>query len=95
MAYEHSHAMARSAGTRCTMASISNHDGFMTERGPMGAVAENVSCGCRNATCAIRQWMGSPGHRANILLRRAGSYGIGSAESVSGHGLLDDGVGGQ
>ncbi len=50
----------------------------------MGAVAENVSCGCGNATCAIQQWLRSSGHRANILLRRAGSYGIASARSEGG-----------
>src|SRR5262249_39942436 len=59
--------LARASTGRCTYASL-NHDGFMTERGPFGAMAENVSCGCGNATCAIAQWMRSAGHRRNILL---------------------------
>jgi len=33
----------------------------------MAAVAENIAVGQRTASEVLRDWMGSPGHRANIL----------------------------
>lgn len=83
MADGHARDLARHSSGRCTMASL-NHDGFMQRRGPAGALAENISCGCGTATCAIQQWLRSQGHRANILMRGAGSYGLSSASSSSG-----------
>lgn len=61
-----------------------DHNGFMEQRGPAGALAENVSYGCANESCAIRQWARSAGHRLNMLLSNAGSYGLASAVSKSG-----------
>jgi uncharacterized protein YkwD len=62
-----------------------DHAGFMEQRGPAGARAENVSVGCPDSQCAIRQWIGSGPHRANMLLTNARSYGLASAVSQSGY----------
>lgn len=66
-----------------------NPNGFgsplvVTGRCRQGAIAENVTSGCGNATCAIQKWTRSPRERANILIRAAGSYGIGYARSAAG-----------
>lgn len=75
IAHEHAADMARRRSL--------DHDGFHERRGPAGAMAENVSWSCRNATCAIERWLRSPPHRANILLRTARSYGVASANGLS------------
>jgi len=61
-----------------------DHSGFMTQRGPAGARAENVAYGCDDSPCVIRQWVNSSGHRANMLLPDIGSYGLASAVSKTG-----------
>ena len=50
--------------------------------GCRGAGGENIAWGQSSPASAIEWWMNSPGHRANILHRRARSYGI--AVTVSG-----------
>jgi Cysteine-rich secretory protein family len=59
-----------------------DHAGFMTHRGPAGAVAENVAVGCDTEACARRMWMRSPPHRANMM--RGGCQAVASAVSASG-----------
>ena len=50
------------------------------------AVAENIAMGQPNSDQAVRDWMNSPGHRANIL---NGSYTrIGVAAYVSPSGAI-------
>jgi uncharacterized protein YkwD len=61
-----------------------DHAGFMQSRGPAGARAENVAYGCADSACAVRMWINSSGHRANMLLRDVNSYGLASAVSKSG-----------
>jgi uncharacterized protein YkwD len=61
-----------------------DHAGFMQSRGPAGARAENVAYGCADAACAIRMWIHSSHHRANMLLRDVSSYGLASAVSATG-----------
>lgn len=61
-----------------------DHAGFMQRRAPAGARAENVSVGCADNACAVRQWIESGPHRANLLLTNARSYGLASAVSRSG-----------
>ncbi len=61
-----------------------DHGGFMEQRGPRGARAENVAYGCKDAPCTIRQWIRSSGHRANMLRSDVTKYGLGSAVSKSG-----------
>ena len=61
-----------------------DHSGFKTQRGPLGATAENVSYGCGDEACAMQQWARSAPHRANMLRRDVTSYGLGSAVSASG-----------
>jgi uncharacterized protein YkwD len=73
MAQRHANSMA----TRHSM----DHAGFLTERGPVGARAENVAWGCATESCTISIWEGSAGHRANMLLSGIRSYGIPSASS--------------
>jgi uncharacterized protein YkwD len=71
MAQRHANSMA----ARRSM----DHAGFLTERGPVGARAENVAWGCATASCAINIWRESAGHRANMLLSGIRSYGMASA----------------
>jgi hypothetical protein len=59
-----------------------DHAGFMQQRGPAGAVAENVAMGCETEACARRMWMESPGHRANMM--RGGCQAVASAVSANG-----------
>lgn len=76
LAYFHANDLARRGAL--------DHAGFKTQRGPSGAAAENVSYGCADEACAILQWARSAPHRANMLRRDIGTYGIGSAVSASG-----------
>ncbi len=61
-----------------------DHAGFMEHRVAAGARAENVSYGCAAAACAVRQWINSSAHRANMLMAGIHSYGLASARSRSG-----------
>jgi uncharacterized protein YkwD len=76
LAYSHAADLARRGAL--------DHAGFLSQRGPAGANAENVSYGCGDEDCAIRQWARSAGHRANMLSKDVTSYGLGSAVSASG-----------
>lgn len=71
MAQRHANSMA----ARHSM----DHDGFYTQRGPRGARAENVGWGCPTASCVMKLWEESAGHRANMLLSDIRSYGMASA----------------
>ncbi len=71
MAQRHANSMA----ARHSM----DHDGFMTERGPSGARAENVAWGCSTESCAVIMWANSTGHRANMLLSDVHTVGLASA----------------
>ena len=46
-------------------------------------VAENIAAGQRTADEVVRGWMGSPGHRANILDRDLTQIGVGRADGGS------------
>lgn len=59
-----------------------DHNGFFRERGPRGAMAENVAVGCADEACARQMWMKSPPHRANMM--RGGCQAVASAVSRSG-----------
>ena len=61
-----------------------DHAGFRERRVPLGARAENVAYGCPDAPCAVRQWINSPEHRANMLLHDVTRLGLASAVSKSG-----------
>jgi uncharacterized protein YkwD len=61
-----------------------DHSGFMTDRGPRGARAENVAYGCTESACVIQQWVNSSGHRKNMLIPNLTRYGLASAISPSG-----------
>jgi uncharacterized protein YkwD len=76
LAYFHANDLARRGAL--------DHNGFKTQRGPLGATAENVSYGCGDEACAIAQWARSARHRANMLRRDVTTYGLGSAVSASG-----------
>ncbi len=46
-------------------------------------VAENIAAGQRTADEVVRGWMGSPGHRANILDGDLTQIGVGRADGGS------------
>jgi uncharacterized protein YkwD len=76
-AYGHAHDMARRNSL--------DHNGFK-ERAKLsgGTAAENVSWGCEDEDCAIRQWAKSAGHRKNMLMKGVSAYGIASATAENG-----------
>jgi uncharacterized protein YkwD len=62
-----------------------DHANFKNRIGNAGTThAENVSYGCGDEDCAIRQWSRSGGHRANMLRGDVSSYGLGSAIGANG-----------
>ena len=77
----HLTALARAHAEDMARRGALDHAGFMQRR---GARAENVSYGCKDTPCAIRQWAGSSGHRRNMLLPEVRSYGLAYADSRSG-----------
>lgn len=48
------------------------------------AVAENIAMGQRSSREAVRDWMSSPGHRANILNRRHRRIGAAAYRTPEG-----------
>jgi uncharacterized protein YkwD len=76
-AYGHAHDMAKRNSL--------DHNGFAARaKLSGGTAAENVSWGCEDQDCAIRQWAQSPGHRKNMLMTGVSAYGIASAVSEKG-----------
>lgn len=77
-AYSHAHDMAKRNHL--------DHNGFKERvmRIVSGTAAENVSYGCADEDCAIRQWARSAGHRRNMLMKGVSAYGLASAVSDSG-----------
>ena len=62
-----------------------DHAGFRARVRTLGTTAaENVSWGCADEDCAIRQWARSPRHRSNMLRRDITSYGLASAAGANG-----------
>jgi hypothetical protein len=76
------HALAQQHANDMARRNSLDHAGFMTRRGPAGAVAENVAMGCDTEACARRMWMQSPSHRANMML--GGCQAVATAVSTSG-----------
>jgi len=76
------HALAQQHANDMARRNSLDHAGFMRRRGPAGAVAENVAMGCDTEACARRMWMGSPPHRANMML--GGCQAVATAVSASG-----------
>jgi uncharacterized protein YkwD len=78
LAYEQAHAMASRKQI--------DHKDFRKRIGSaIGAThAENVSYGCADEDCAIRQWARSAGHRNNMLRGDVSGYGIASATGQRG-----------
>jgi hypothetical protein len=76
------HALAQQHANDMARRNSLDHAGFITRRGPAGAVAENVAMGCDTEVCARRMWMQSPPHRANMML--GGCQVVASAVSASG-----------
>ena len=48
-----------------------------------GTIGENIAAGQATASAVMRSWMGSAGHRANILNCRFTSLGVGYARGGS------------
>ena len=76
LAYSHALDLARRGSL--------DHAGFLRERAPLGAAAENVSYGCGDEACAILQWARSARHRAAMLRKDVTTFGLASALSASG-----------
>lgn len=76
------HALAQQHANDMARRNSLDHAGFITRRGPAGAVAENVAMGCDTEACARRMWMQSSPHRANMML--GGCQAVASAVSASG-----------
>jgi uncharacterized protein YkwD len=72
-------AMAQRHAQSMAMRRAIDHSGFYTERVRAGARAENVAAGCASESCAIAQWVGSSGHRQNMLLTDVRKYGLASS----------------
>jgi uncharacterized protein YkwD len=47
-------------------------------------VAENIAMGQPHSSVAVRDWMSSPGHRANILSRSYGRIGVAAYRTARG-----------
>ena len=77
-------ALAYSHALNLALRGRLDHDGFLLERAPLGAAAENVSYGCGDEACAILQWARSARHRAAMLRKDVSTYGLASALSDSG-----------
>jgi uncharacterized protein YkwD len=77
-------AMAQTHAADMARRDALDHNGFMEQRGPRGARAENVAYGCKDSPCVIQQWVNSSGHRANMLRTDISKYGLASAVSKSG-----------
>jgi hypothetical protein len=77
------HALAQQHASDMARRNSLDHDGFFTQRGPRGAMAENVAVGCATEACARDVWMKSPPHRANMML--GGCQAVASAVSKNGH----------
>ncbi len=76
------HVLAQAHANDMARRESLDHNGFFRERGPRGAMAENVAVGCADEACARRMWMKSPPHRTNMM--RGGCQAVASAVSKSG-----------
>lgn len=70
------------------MHSARRHAQWMTRnqtlRHTSAPVAENIAMGQSNSTEAVRDWMNSPGHRANILNRGHRRIGVAAYRTIRG-----------
>ncbi|GHJ57716.1 hypothetical protein NOK12_02350 [Nocardioides sp. OK12] len=58
--------------------------GPVLEKCDLSRVAENVAYGYSSGKAVVKGWMGSPGHRANILDGRFRLLGVGARQSADG-----------
>lgn len=84
-------AAAQQAGYMARASEMSHRTGWrkdfatrMAENGIEGAAAENVAHGAMEPDKLFRMWMGSRGHRRNMLDPRFAHYGLASAEDGQG-----------
>jgi uncharacterized protein YkwD len=84
-------AAAEQAGYMARSAEMSHRTGWrkdfatrMKENGVEGAAAENVAHGAMDPEKLFSMWMGSKGHRRNMLDPRFAHYGLASAEDGRG-----------
>jgi uncharacterized protein YkwD len=68
--------------------SARRHTAWMTRRRSLqhttAPVGENIAMGQSSADEAVRSWMNSPGHRANILSAGYTRIGVAAYETTSG-----------
>ena len=84
-------AAAQQAGYMARASAMSHRTGWrkdfatrMKENGVEGAAAENVAYGAMDPEKLFSMWMGSKGHRRNMLDPRFAHYGLASAEDGQG-----------
>ncbi len=84
-------AAAQQAGYMARASSMSHKTGWrkdfstrMKENGVKGAAAENVAYGAMSPEKLFSMWMGSSGHRRNMLDPRFERYGLASATDGEG-----------
>ena len=70
------------------MRSARGHSAWMTRNRQLQhtsrPVGENIAMGQRNTSEAVRDWMNSPGHRANILSRHYAHVGAAAYQTDGG-----------
>lgn len=74
----HTDSQGRNPGARMRDAGFTN----------LGMWAENAVCGYATPSSAVRAWMESPSHRANILGSDFREIGVGYARDASGRGYV-------
>ena len=84
-------AAAQQAGYMARASAMRHRTGWrkdfatrMKENGVEGAAAENVAYGAMDPEKLFSMWMGSKGHRRNMLDPRFAHYGLASAEDGQG-----------
>lgn len=72
--------MSHTGGNGSSMSQRANNAGY---RG-WNALAENVAAGQPDVTSVVKAWMGSPGHRANLLSSTYSHIGVGQSRAANG-----------
>lgn len=83
-ARKHSDAMARSNELTHTLNGKGPADRVLAAGYRYSMVAENIAYNQRTPKAAVKSWMGSEGHRANILNPKFREIGVGIAYSTKG-----------
>jgi uncharacterized protein YkwD len=82
------HGLRPLAVDQTLIKSARRHAAWMTNQGVLRhtslPVAENIAMGQRSSLEAVRDWMNSPGHRANILNPSHAKIGVAAYTAANG-----------